>query len=688
MWLFRRDNSTTATSPFVVPTTGDFEGNDGSWSTFMINVGLKDAQNFRVLVSTSSSSTWVPLPAGCGSNDPSNCPQLRGVEDFAGAKSPGYSASDGQEIGIYALKLGTSDFSAVYGSNYTGINATFYSDVEGLGPYSNTTPEESGSVIAGVVSKNLFMGSLGLNTVSINLGTGDVGTFLASYGNASQSQIPSTSFGYTAGASYHSGFYGNLVMGGYDASRFTMPSHSYGMSSTNNSLDLTVQSIIIDSQSNSQSATVDTNDFGHNFRATIDSTFPYLWLPPVVCDRFQSIFGLAYDNATDLYTINDTSRKSNLQSSPTITIKLAESATSSNFTSIKLSYKAFDQQASWPIYPNATNYFPIRRSQTGVYILGRTILQESYLLVDYDRKNFSLGQASFPASVPTASIVAIRRPAEETQPQKSSKSSSFPVGAIVGIVIGVLIVAVLVVAFFLFRRHLKRRKQKRMDDATVDHPSMKYDDLSLMSPGTTQSNFRGGRSSVFSEGETTVSSELAGRELRPIDETTPIDGFYGPIAPKRVSELESPDPKNKDGYFGHRKLGSSDTTPSELEVKNVIHELPADMPRVAEAPSVAPSEKGATAVKATEVPPKNETQDHDAPPVGSPPVSPQEDDETHADPIPAITVESPHSPARHEDAQPHAFDEIQPDPIPDTTADRPYSPVHREVAPDDKEMQG
>ena len=182
-----------------VPVTNKFEGNDGSWSTFMINVGVPTGQNFRVLVSTASSITWVPSTAGCTTSDPPDCPQLRGVENFAGAKSQGYDPQESQgsndlssSIGLYELQLGTSTFQSVYGANYSGINATVYSDVEGLGPYSSTTPEIADEAIAAIASKSVFMGSFGLNIVPNNFGTGDLATFLTQYANSTPG-VPSKS---------------------------------------------------------------------------------------------------------------------------------------------------------------------------------------------------------------------------------------------------------------------------------------------------------------------------------------------------------------------------------------------------------------------------------------------------------------------------------------------------------------
>lgn len=63
--------------------TGNWDGNDGAWSTFMIRVGTP-AQLFRVLPSTSGQETWIPMPDQC-SKGQGWCGNARGVEPFNGA---------------------------------------------------------------------------------------------------------------------------------------------------------------------------------------------------------------------------------------------------------------------------------------------------------------------------------------------------------------------------------------------------------------------------------------------------------------------------------------------------------------------------------------------------------------------------------------------------------------------------
>jgi hypothetical protein len=213
-----------------------------------------------------------------------------------------------------------------------------------------------------------------------------------------------------------------------------------------NTLRIAVQSITIDTPENSFSATLDSNNYATTFSASLDSTLPYLWLPRTVCDRLEQILGLTYDGSTQLYTVNETSRQSNLNS--TLSFKLADSQTSNIYAIIKFPYSAFDLNASWPIYPNSTSYFPIRRAPSGVFTLGRTFLQDAYLTVDYERQNFSLAQATINNRI--ENIIPINR-------VRSSNPGLSP-EAIFGIVIGAVLLLVMtaIIVFYLLRNRKGR----------------------------------------------------------------------------------------------------------------------------------------------------------------------------------------------------------------------------------------
>ena len=199
--------------------------------------------------------------------------------------------------------------------------------------------------------------------------------------------------------------------------------------------------------------------------ATIDTTLPFIWLPLSACTVFEKAFGLTWNDDKDLYLINQTSHKQLLSNNPSVTFTLANQASSSTIN-VTLPYSAFDLQASNPIFPNGTNYFPLKRATSpDQYTLGRTFLQEAFVFVDYEQKNFSVSQAQFPTNI-SPTLVTINHSPQASNPGQNHRSLSH--GAIAGVVIGSSVAFVLLctLALFSFRRH-RRRQQQAQQAATV-----------------------------------------------------------------------------------------------------------------------------------------------------------------------------------------------------------------------------
>jgi hypothetical protein len=90
MALQRRTVVTPA--PISATPSQAWQGNDGPWSSFVIRVGTP-AQVFAVFISTAGQETWVPVPAGCTPEDPSDCGAERGVYPFDGEPSTGFQVN-------------------------------------------------------------------------------------------------------------------------------------------------------------------------------------------------------------------------------------------------------------------------------------------------------------------------------------------------------------------------------------------------------------------------------------------------------------------------------------------------------------------------------------------------------------------------------------------------------------------
>jgi hypothetical protein len=471
MRLAARD--TAAAQPYVVPPSQKFDGNDGSWSTFKISVGTP-GQDFRVLPSTKSGVTQVVVPDGCQAGiDPSNCAQLRGAEIFNAAQNPGFQVSASTSWS----SIGQYDVNTEEALNYTAAGLFGFDKVTLGSAADSRSLSMDRQVVAGVAELDYFMGLLPLGQAEQSFSSlgQSIDSLLYQLRNATK--IPSLSYAYTAGAKYRlKSVFGNLVLGGYDSTRFRSNDNDFSFTfSTDPSKLLTVgvDSILA---TNSLQGTYSLSSGAHF--SVIDSTVAQLWLPLDICNQFERAYGLTYDPRTDLYLVNDTIHEQLLTKNPTLTIKLVNSLdnTATNYTNVQLPYAAFDQQASYPYYPNATNYFPIRRAANSTqYVLGRTLLQEAYLIVDYERANFTVAPAVFPDPLPAANIVTIKSVVDRGSGLNKG-SSGIGTGAIVGIVIGVVVLLLAAIfAFFFLRRRRETKKQpyelanNQVSDAASSH---------------------------------------------------------------------------------------------------------------------------------------------------------------------------------------------------------------------------
>ncbi|KAF2027551.1 acid protease [Setomelanomma holmii] len=439
----------TAVAPYTVPPSQKFDGNDGSWSTFKISVGTP-GQDFRVLPSTKSGATQLVVPDGCQAGiDPSNCAQLRGADIFNSAQNIGFQVN----VSTSWSSIGQYDVNTEQALNYSAAGL-FGFDKVALGPAADSNSLSlDRQVVAGVAELDYWLGLLPLGQADQSFSSLSKPIDSLLYQLRNQIRIPSLSYAYTAGAKYRlKSVFGSLILGGYDSTRFKPNSNEFSFTfSTDPSKLLTVgvDSILA---TNSLKGTFSLSSGAHF--SVIDSTVPHLWLPTAICSQFEDAFGLTYDPHTDLYLVNDTVHQQLVSKNPTLTFKLVNSLqdTSTNYTNIQLPYAAFDLQASYPYYTNATNYFPIRRAANdSQYVLGRTLLQESYLIVDYERANFTVSQAVFPDPLPAANVVTIMSGSKSNT--DSDSSSGLGTGAIVGIAVGLAVLIFLAVfAIFVFRR--------------------------------------------------------------------------------------------------------------------------------------------------------------------------------------------------------------------------------------------
>ncbi|KAF2188981.1 acid protease [Zopfia rhizophila CBS 207.26] len=592
----RSENTTTILLPVQVIPSGTFDGNDGKWSTFTINIGNDQSgfagQDFKILISTSSSLTQVPMQAEwCSKPSKEKCAANRGIQTFQSRQSLGFDpllSKNWQQAGPHDIPLPQE----LDWTPDQHPNASYGTDAVGLGSSSLASPTLTQQLVAQFKSQNFFMGSFGLSATPVNLGTGPVAPFLVNFREFNNT--PSLSYGYTAGAHYRNnskGIPGSLILGGFDRSRFSIQGTSIPMPSTSNSsLVVGVQSIDYSPDRDVESNVLSLMNDSKGFLATIDSTLPYLWLPQAICDKFEETFNLEWDSEKKLYMVSEESHNYNVRQNATVSFKLGSSVSSKDSTSITLPYDAFDLEVSFPISKNTTNlkYFPIKRSPTGVYVLGRTLLQEAYLIVDYERNNFTVAPANYSDPMPDPNIVTISSksyiPPKASETPKSSDGGLVP-GAIAGIAVGVVLAFLLaLLAAFLFwkKRHAKKLQHKSDEKTSYDIDTIvtgeqlkerRVSELDSNAPGSPKPSTLGGYYGDRDQKDVIPFPPINEMESPPeiVElESPPIDGGYLSAATPPHSELAD--------YFtarvrrrGATRESSGNNTPGPGP-----HELPGD----------------------------------------------------------------------------------------------------------------
>ena len=381
-----RDTNTTIPAPIVFPPSQQFEGNDGPWSTFSLRLGTPQ-QDVNVMVSTASYQTWAVVPQGCTSNDPSNCADLRGGE-FKYNDSTTWVQNNVTENGTFTLGL---EINLGYGEDANGLYGYDTVALSWLGSggkqllvesmpakvvnIAHTGPSLPQQIVAGIATPNFYFGLFGLNPRPTNFTNYQhpVSSFISNL--KEENMIPSLSWSYTAGNQYRlDKVLGSLTLGGYDSARF-VPNEVIFDFDAQDIRDLSVDISSIIYTENSKSTTLMSTPIS----AYLDSTIPWIYLPLSACQKFESAFGLEFDNTTQSYLVNDTLHEKLQADNASVTFTLLNPAQQSGVVDITLPYAAFDLVAEYPLTPNGSlRYFPLARATNDTqYTLGRTFFQEA-----------------------------------------------------------------------------------------------------------------------------------------------------------------------------------------------------------------------------------------------------------------------------------------------------------------------
>lgn len=335
--------------------------------------------------------------------------------------------------------------------------------------------------VAGIATPNSYLGQFTVNPRPINFT--DFNDPQPSYMTLlkEQNYIPSLSFGYTAGAQYRlKKALGSLILGGYDTSLFISDTLTFTFG-TDQSRDLLVGLQAITTNITGKT----TSLMSEGIFTLIDSTVSQLWLPLSVCQAFESAFGLVYNETYNLYMVSNSTHEKLLASNPSVTLFLGNDPSGGQVINITLPYAAFDLTAAYPLTGEATLYFPLQRAMNDTqYTLGRTFLQEAYIIVDYERSNFSVRQCYWDQDVSqnVVAILPVNITTSSSSPTtttnaSSSSDSGLSIGAKAGIVVGCVMFFLLVVGMLIFFFVLPRYKKRKVETTTVDDASTKAEQL-------------------------------------------------------------------------------------------------------------------------------------------------------------------------------------------------------------------
>ncbi|KAL6808037.1 acid protease [Trichoderma sp. SZMC 28013] len=453
---------------------GEWLGIDGNWSTIKVLLG-SNSDLVNVLLSTSLSEFWAVGPGGCLKKEP-HCTAARG-----GIYTP-FTSKHWSSMGIWQLGL---DYLGYGGNGQYGLDTVnAYSTITDIGfGMSNV-------LMSAINTTDYYLGFFGLGITQGNFGH-EVAQSPLTQAVHTFGWIPSYSYGYTAGASYRN-MPVSITLGGYDTARYVPHSIDFTLTPQDNMPRALIRGIEATANNSAAkpkkwvSETASLSGWNNSFTALIDSTTPYLWLPNAVCDEFANAFNLTYNKTFELYTLtNEQYNSYGSSDSFTFVFSFSSFDNHDNFGSpldvpglvnITVPIRAFVSLLQYPFMHGtikygdpAVPYFALRRSENdSAVIIGRSFLQEAYLITKYDEAVFSVHQAKFPQEpIADANLIPIKQPNNSPYPGPPKQTGSrLSTGQMVGIAVGAILLCLfcLVSVCYLCRR---RKSQEKGEETTT-----------------------------------------------------------------------------------------------------------------------------------------------------------------------------------------------------------------------------
>jgi hypothetical protein len=283
----------------------------------------------------------------------------------------------------------------------------------------------------------------------------------------------------------------SITLGGHDTARYVPHDIDFTLTPQDNMPRALIRGIEASAKKANKpkkwaSETASLSGWDNSFTALIDSTTPYLWLPSAVCDRFADAFNLTYNATFDLYTLtNEQFNQYGSADSFTFTFSFSSFDNNDNFGSplnvpglvnITVPMRAFVGLLQYPFMHRtikygdpAVPYFALRKSHNdSAIVIGRSFLQEAYIITKYDEAVFSIHQAKFPEQpVAEANLVPIKQPNNSPYPSPPKQTGNrLSTGQMVGIVVGGILLCsfCLIILCCVCRR---RKSPEKGDDATI-----------------------------------------------------------------------------------------------------------------------------------------------------------------------------------------------------------------------------
>ncbi|KAK8242728.1 aspartic peptidase domain-containing protein [Phyllosticta capitalensis] len=453
-------------APITFSPSGQWDGNDGPWSSFSLRLGSMDqSQHIRVLPAFSVSALFTIDKSGCPTE--AEAPTFMSPEQCLEARGGVFDAdqsSDWTYYGIFGVDGGSS------GLGYLDVTVEFGSETVGL-TSDNTQPLLSGQITAMVAVFDYWIGVFGLSPNPSRLANMSTSYPTFFNGLKKTGRIAGNSWSYTAGA-YHRNFSANLIFAGYDSSRFNSKNSVQISMMPNTTFVVQIKKIEVTGLTMANQVISNVS-----FLSTIESALPYLYVEKSICSEFQRVFNLSYDSGSDLYFIPDDlhSRLVALNPSIIFTVCGSYNGGKTHCGDFPFPYAAFALNASYPLlkYPNGSiinstaqsrRYFAIKQSNdANSVVLGRVFLQETHIFADFDRKFFNLSQTVFDSTAESR-VSIVQAPSNATD----DGAAALTAADVTGIVISV--VAALATSCYLAFAKLKGRWPFKPPQPVAEEP--------------------------------------------------------------------------------------------------------------------------------------------------------------------------------------------------------------------------